>query len=162
MGIHKLSLDEFDEVDYELFAIHTSLEDFRLAFFINQQLPILLSRSKEEIGIKTREGEAMFTKFSFNDDSKDICWSLIQNKNEITIHKTSRGNNLFLDKDVEISTKVYLLPELKKVDYFLKIENNCSTFNKEEILQKLNKIDRITTVYEVIPDTIKSKNNLIF
>jgi len=162
MGIHKLSLDEFDEVDYELFAIHTSLEDFRLAFFINQQLPILLSRSKEEIGIKTREGEAMFTKFSFNDNSKDICWSLIQNKNEITIHKTSRGNNLFLDKDVEISTKVYLLPELKKVDYFFKIENNCSTFGKEDILQKLNKIDRIATVYEVVPDTIKSKNNLIF
>ena len=162
MGIHKLSLDEFDEVDYELFAIHTSLEDFRLAFFINQQLPILLSRSKEEIGIKTREGEAMFAKFSFNDDSKDICWSLIQNKNEITIHKTSRGNNLFLDKDVEISTKVYLLPELKKVDYFLKIENNYNTFDKESILNKLNKIDRISTVYEVVPDTIKSKNNLIF
>ena len=104
----------------------------------------------------------MFAKFSFNDDSKDICWSLIQNKNEITTHKTSQGNTLFLDKDVEISTKVYLLPELKKVDYFLKIENNFNTFEKEEILQKLNKIDRITTVYEVIPDTIKSKNNLIF
>ena len=162
MGIHKLSLDEFDEVDYELFAIHTSLEDFRLAFFINQQLPILLSRSKEEIGIKTREGEAMFAKFSFNDASKDIYWSLIQNKNEITVHKKSKGNNLFLDKDVEISTKVYLLPELKKVDYFLKIENNCHTFEPSQIVQALHKIDWITAVYEVFPDKIKSKNNLIF
>ena len=31
MAIHKLHIDEFDEVDYELIAIHTSLEDYRLA-----------------------------------------------------------------------------------------------------------------------------------
>lgn len=162
MGIHKLHLDEFDEVDYELIAIHTSLEDFRLAFFINQQLPIILSKSTDEIGVKTKEGEAMFARFSYNDTAKDIQWSLIQNKNEIIVHKKSREQNLFLNEDVEIATKVYLLPELKKVDYFLKIENNCSTYETEEILQELNKIEWITTVYEVFPDNIKSKNNLIF
>lgn len=162
MGIHKLHLDEFDEVDYELIAIHTSLEDFRLAFFINQQLPIILSRSNDEIGVKTKEGEAMFAKFAYNDATKDIQWSLIQNKNEIIVRKKSNEQNLFLDENVEIATKVYLLPELKKVDYFLKIENNCSTFEIDEIIQKLNKIDGIATVYEVIPDKIKSKNNLIF
>lgn len=162
MGIHKLHLDEFDEVDYELIAIHTSLEDFRLAFFINQQLPIILSRSNDEIGVKTKEGEAMFVKFGYNDATKDIQWCLIQNKNEIIVHKKSKEQNLFLNENVEIATKVYLLPELKKVDYFLKIENNCNTFEIEEIIQKLNKIDGIATVYEVIPDKIKSKNNLIF
>ncbi|WDO13646.1 IPExxxVDY family protein [Flavobacterium sp. WW92] len=162
MGIHKLHLDEFDEVDYELIAIHTSLEDFRLAFFINQQLPIILSRSSDEIGVKTKEGEAMFTKFGYDDVAKDIQWSLVQNKNEIITHKKSSKQDLFLDENVEITTKVYLLPELKKVDYFLKIENNCSTFEIEDILQKLNKIEWITTVYEVFPDKIKSKNNLIF
>lgn len=162
MGIHKLHLDEFDEVDYELIAIHTSLEDFRLAYFINQQLPILLSRSNDEIGITTKDGEAAFTKFSYDDVAKDILWSLVQNKNEIITYKKNNTQDLFLDENVEIATKVYLLPELKKVDYFLKIENNCNTFEIEEILQKLNKIEWITTVYEVIPDNIKSKNNLIF
>ena len=39
MAIHKLDLGEFDEIDYYLIAIHTSLEDYRLAFFINQKLP---------------------------------------------------------------------------------------------------------------------------
>lgn len=162
MGIHKLHLDEFDEVDYELIAIHTSLEDFRLAFFINQQLPIILSRSNDEIGVTTKEGEAMFSKFGYDDAAKDIQWSLVQNKNEIITYKKSSKQDLFLDENVEITTKVYLLPELKKVDYFLKIENNCSTFEIEEIVQKLNKIEWITTVYEVFPDKIKSKNNLIF
>jgi hypothetical protein len=36
MAIHKLDLGDFDEIDYNLIAIHTSLEDFRLAYFINQ------------------------------------------------------------------------------------------------------------------------------
>ena len=162
MGIHKLSLDEFDEVDYELIAIHTSLEDFRLAYFINQQLPIILSRSNDEIGVKTKDGEAMFAKFTCEDKAKDINWTLIQNKNEIIVRKKSLEQNLFLDENVEINNKVYLLPELKKVDYFFKIENNCSTYKMEGIIQKLNNIDWISTVYEVFPDTIKSKNNLIF
>ena len=74
----------------------------------------------------------------------------------------SLEQNLFLDENVEINNKVYLLPELKKVDYFLKIENNCSTYKMDGIIQKLNNIDWISTVYEVNPETIKSKNNLIF
>ena len=51
MAIHKLDLGEFDEIDYYLIAIHTSLEDYRLAYFINQKLPINLSKSKNEIQI---------------------------------------------------------------------------------------------------------------
>jgi hypothetical protein len=45
MATHKLDLGDFDEVDYYLIAIHTSLEDYRLAYFINQ-LPINLSKSR--------------------------------------------------------------------------------------------------------------------
>ncbi|HEU4495604.1 MAG TPA: IPExxxVDY family protein [Flavobacterium sp.] len=161
MGIHKLNLDEFDEVDYELVAIHTPLEDFRLAFFINQQLPIILSRSSDGIGIKTREGEATFSRFGFEDASNGIYWSLIQNKAEIISKNKSLKQNLFLNEDVEIATKIYLLPELKKADYFLKIENS-SKAHAEETIRKLKDIDWISTLYKVNPDTIKSKNNLIF
>lgn len=162
MAILKLHLDEFDEIDYELIAIHTVLEDYRLAYFINQKLPIILSKSKEEIGITVKEGEAFFLKFDFNDVQNDIFWSLIPNKNEIIIKKKSTSQNLFQNTAVEIATKVYLLPELKKVDYFLKIENNRKTFEIEEIIKKINTIDRIAAVYAVVPETIKSKNNLIF
>ena len=51
MAIHKLDLGEFDEIDYYLIAIHTSLEDYRLAYFINQMLPINLSKNENEIQI---------------------------------------------------------------------------------------------------------------
>jgi hypothetical protein len=162
MAVLKLHLDEFDEVDYDLIAIHSTLEDYRLAYFINQKLPVILSKCKEEIGVTTKEGETFFSKYVFDDLNNAICWTLIQNKNEITVRKKSTGQNLFLNTDVEIATKVYLLSELKKVDYFLKIENNVDTFTTEEIIKNINSIDRISTVYAVVPEKIKSKNNLIF
>ncbi len=162
MAVLKLHLDEFDEVDYQLIAIHSTLEDYRLAYFINKNLPIRLEKKPDEVSVKIKEGEAFFSKFFFDDLSNDIQWTLIPNKNEITIMRKSTGQNLFLDNDVEIATKVYLLSELKKVDYFLKIENNIDTFEIEAILKSLKSIERISTVYAVEPEKIKSKNNLIF
>ena len=162
MAVLKLHLDEFDEVDYNLIAIHSSLEDYRLAYFINQKLPIILSKSKEEIGVTVKEGEAFFSKFIFDDINNGILWTLIQNKNEITIRKKSTGQNLFLNTEVEIATKIFLLSELKKVDYFLKIESNTDALNLEQIVSRLNRIERIAAVYVVNPEKIKSKNNLIF
>ncbi len=61
MAIHKLDLGEFDEIDYYLIAIHTSLEDYRLAYFINQKLAINLhevdcvSRKKKKIYKKKKK-----------------------------------------------------------------------------------------------------------
>ena len=162
MAVLKLHLDEFDEVDYELIAIHSSIEDFRLAYFINQKLPIVLSKSKDEVGVMVKEGEAFFSKFTFDDYKNDILWSLIQNKNDIILQHKSTGQNLFLNTNMETLRKVHLISDLKKVDYFLKIENNNNTFLLEEIVNKLNKIERISAVYAVEPEKIKSKNNLIF
>ena len=83
MAIHKLDLGEFDEIDYYLIALHTSLEDYRLAFFINQRLPINLSKSKNEIQIHIKEGETQFSRFHYYDTEKTLSWDLIQNKNEV-------------------------------------------------------------------------------
>lgn len=160
MVLHKLYIDEFDEIDYELIAIHTSLEDYRLAYFINQKLPILLNKSEEEIQITTKGGEACFSKYKYENLKGEVCWSLIQNKNEITALDRTSDANLFTNSVLEISTKVYFLPEFKKVDYFLKVENAEETI--ELIINNINTIDRVSTVYKVEMDKIKSKNNLIF
>lgn len=162
MAIHKLDLGEFDEIDYYLIAIHTSLEDYRLAYFINQKLPINLSKSKNEIQINIKEGETNFSRFIYNDAEKEISWNLIQNKNEVIQYKKGTTQNLFSNVTMEVATKVFLLPEFKKVDYFLKIENNEDTMNVSKIQILLNTIDNVSTVYTVSTNQIKSKNNLIF
>lgn len=162
MAIHKLDLGEFDEIDYYLIAIHTSLEDYRLAFFINQLLPINLSKSTNEIHINIKEGETSFSRFYYYDNEKAITWNLIQNKNEVIQQKKGISQNLFSNVTMEVSTKVFLLPEFKKVDYFLKIENIEDTMSVSTIQTILNKIDNISTLYTVDTNQIKSKNNLIF
>lgn len=162
MATHKLDLGDFDDIDYYLIAIHTSLEDYRLAYFINQQLPINLSKSKEEVQINIKEGETNFSRFYYYDIENAVSWNLIQNKNEVLQKKVDKVQNLFSNVSMEISTKVYLLPEFKKADYFLKIENTEETVNAVKIKTLLNKIDSISTVYSVDTNKIKSKNNLIF
>ncbi|HEX8575404.1 MAG TPA: IPExxxVDY family protein [Flavobacterium sp.] len=162
MAVFKLHLDEFDEVDYELIAIHSSIEDYRMAYFLNQNLPIILSKSKQYISVNSKEGEVFFSKFTFDDLKNDLQWSLLQNKNEIITSKSIPNPNLFSNIIIEVETNVFLIPELKKVDYFLKIENTNANFDLHTILKKIHTITKITTAYAVDPEKIKSKNNLIF
>jgi hypothetical protein len=161
MAIHKLDLDEFDEIDYHLIAIHTTLEDYRLAYFINQHLPVNLSKSNEEILISIKEGETQFSRFYFDDEDNFVSWNLIQNKNEVVGQNEIINQDLFSNSSQVVATKVFLLPELKKVDYFLKIESD-DDLELAGIVKKLKSIKSLSTVYVVETETIKSKNNLIF
>jgi hypothetical protein len=161
MAIHKLLTDDFEEVDYQLIAIHTVLENYRIAFFINQLLPILLSRNTKDILIETGNQFATFSHFEFNDGKKGIFWSLIENKKELPVAQSTVLSNLFTEKESFTNT-FYLLPEFKKAAYLLKIEGEKKQINTDIIIQQLKTIDQVTTVYSVEKSQIKSKNNLIF
>lgn len=160
MTVRKLALSDFDAIDYDLIAIHTSLEDYRLAYFLNQKLPILLNKSSDFIEFKTANGAAFFSKFSYIVEDADEEWTLIENKDELFLNNGKSTSNLFSEKKEKITTNVYFLPELKKVNYFLKIEN--SILKSEEIVSHLNSISHIATAYLVDVTHFKSKNNLIF
>ena len=161
MTIHKLPLEEFDEIDYQLIAIHSPLEDYRLAYYINQSLPINLKKSNCDIHISNKDGETQFARFVFEDD-KDIAWSLVQNQNDAILTTENNNQGLFANSNNAFSPKIYLIPEFKKVDYFLKIENDEVAIDVSKIINNLKKIDRVSTVYAVEVEKIKSKNNLIF
>ena len=162
MAIHKLNFGEFDEIDYSLIAIHTTLEDYRLAYFINQKLHVNLNKSIKEIQITDKEGEVHFSRFHFYEKKKDISWDLIQNINEIIQLKEEDNQSLFTNFTIEVAKKVFMLPEFKKVNYFLKIENSEEDTNLLKIQSELNSIDQIAVNYIVDINKIKSKNNLIF
>lgn len=162
MAIHKLDFGEFNEIDYSLIAIHTTLEDYRLAYFINQRLHVNLNKSIKEIQITDKEGEVHFSRFHYYEKKKDISWDLIQNINEVIQQKKEDNQSLFTNFDLEVAKKVYMIPEFKKVNYFLKIENSEDNTNLLEIQSELNSIDQIAANYIVDINKIKSKNNLIF
>lgn len=161
MAIHKLQIDDFLTIDYELIAIHSSLEDHRLAYFMNRELSILLEKNPKDIGIKVKEGESFFSRFIFDDVDKDLTWNLIQNKNTIALARQNTVS-LFEETGLDVSTSVFLLPELKTVDYIIKIENTCDDFALNDLIDKLLSIRQITTAYKIDHQKLKSKNNLIF
>ncbi|MVO09672.1 IPExxxVDY family protein [Flavobacterium sp. TP390] len=158
MAIHKIQINDFISIDYELIAIHSSLEDYRLAYFINKALQIQLSKSNSNIEIETKEGKSEFSHFIFDDEVNDIIWNVFENKaTAIPSEKTTNG--IFDSVDVTM----YVVPEFKKADYILKIENmETVIFPLERIIQKLSKISQISMVYRIDQNKLKSKNNLIF
>lgn len=159
---HKVYIEDFEEVDYHIIAIHTSLEDYRLAYFLNKDLEICLSKSNVDIQFQVKKGKTSFARFTFEDEKKVINWDLIQNKNEVVGIENNTIQDLFSNTKNTFSSSAYLLSEFKKVDFFLKIENAANEINVSEIVSKINAIDSINMVYNVDKETIKSKNNLIF
>jgi len=161
MTIHRISIDDFISSDYELIAIHSGLEDYRVAFFLNQALGTQLSKCKEEIEINTGQIPSYFSHYLFEDCRQDIIWNLASNKTFFSTNSTS-PSPLFKELNPAFFTPIYLLPELKKVDFILKIENTDHNFDIENVIDKINALKSITTAYELQENTIKSKNNLIF
>jgi hypothetical protein len=125
-------------------------------------LPVLLSKSNEDINISKKEGESQFSRFYYFDLVNKTKWNLFQNKNVLLTNILEVSQNLFSNETYQSLTRVYFLPEFKKADYFLKIEKTEDTIELSEIKQLLNTIEEVSTAYVVDIDQIKSKNNLIF
>lgn len=162
MAIHKLLIDDFVTIDYGLIAIHSSLEDHRLAYFMNRELSILLEKSPNDIGVKINEGESCFSRFIFEDPGNDSMWNLIQNKNKVISMQSNTTTSLFEATGLSVTTSVFLMPELKKVDYVLKIEHMPNNFALDAVVDKLLTIKQVETAYMIDHKKLKSKNNLIF
>ncbi|RYZ76936.1 MAG: IPExxxVDY family protein [Proteobacteria bacterium] len=160
MATLRLYIDEFDEIDYQLIAIHTSLEDYRLAFLINQKFPVLLSKNNDDIQITAKAGTSQLSRYTFEDDASCSSWDLVQNKTEMQLQTATSTSDLFSGANVKVRTTAWLLPEYKKVDYFLKLQN--LTVPTSEITDTLQEIDQITMSYPVDTARIKSIHNLIF
>lgn len=160
MAIYKLHIDESDDVQYDIIAIHTSLEDFRLAYNLNDKLPVLLSRDHSDLQVPGASGSASFCRFVYEDKQQDTTWYLIENKTLIDPAFEDHSGSLFADTSLREALPVYLLPEYKKADYILRIENLLQPV--EVIINKINQIDRVSTAYTVGFQQLRSKNNLIF
>ena len=157
MAIHKIQINDFISTDYELIAIHTSIEDYRLAFLIYEALEIQLSKNDLNIEIETKEGKSEFSHFIYDDEINDVVWNLIENKATLVPFETTT-TGIFDSIDVTM----YVVPEFKKADFVLKIENIEGTFKMEDILFSISNTQQISMAYIINQVKLKSKNNLIF
>ncbi|WP_179337378.1 IPExxxVDY family protein [Winogradskyella ludwigii] len=159
MALHKLLVDDFDDDSYKLIAIHTRLEDYRLAYLLNKYLGLKFKRKDHDIDFKYLESS--YSIFEWDNESEYVLWNLISNvckKEQDSLYSTG---TLFSDNQ-KVLTTFNLISEYKNVDYFLKISEEIQNVDEKLILNKLKAIPQIITSYTVDPLKIKSKDHLIF
>lgn len=156
MQVHSLGLDDFYEDDFSLIGIHTTLEDYKLAYLLNQSLSIKFKKSKKDLSFSTTEKSPSFSIFNYYNKKYDFEWILIANSSKR--ENQTESNELLLTTE----TKSYLIPEKKKVDFFIKILGELDYSFIVETVNKVKKIDQIITSYPIDKNTLKSKDFLIF
>ena len=161
MLAHKLDLDAFVDQPFKLIAVHSSVEDYKLAFLLNKHLGLKLARARNDVDFYNKSVRAFFALFQFKDQQKYCEYYLISNKFKGE-SKTSIGcGSLFEDEEMASKT-MHLLPELSKVDFLLKIEEETGSFPERIFLEKLKEVPQISTAYTININDLKSKENLIF
>ena len=152
--VYNLELEEtFEEVN--LIAIHSSLEGYQLAFYLNNTMNSDFKRSKNDLSLKGAKNN--FIHFEWEDKMYDFQCSLFSNKyqNELKQQKLI-SNNLF---NLPIRNEVYLFSEFKQVDFFIKSSDRETI---ETVLSHLKKWSKISLLYQVDTEVIKKQLNVIF
>ena len=160
MAVHKLILDDvFEEVSYTLIAIHCTIEDYRLAYLINKNLKISLVRKEKDLDYFN--GKSTYSIFEWEDCNQLVTWSLVSNVCKNKSFVEARNESLFSTQE-QITQTHYLIPEYKKVNYFLKIDNQFNFSKETTLLKSILDISLIATAYSIDASQLKSKDNLIF
>jgi len=159
MALHKLLFDDFDDDNYSLLAIHCALQDYRLAYLLNQFLSINLKRYASDLDFKY--ASATYSIYEWEDQKKQAIWNLVTNICKREEDSLVSSGSLF-DASAKVIKSYNLIPEYKNVNYFLKIENEDNSINIKNIINKIQKIPQVVTVYEIDVMKLKSKDNLIF
>ncbi|WP_026452126.1 IPExxxVDY family protein [Aequorivita capsosiphonis] len=162
MANHKLLFEEECEDPFTLIAIHCSEEEYKVAYLMNKFLNTRFKRRKVDIDFTFEGLITTFPIFDFTDEINYTQYYLISNKCRTIEATLQSSGGLFSEMNSEKAKDHFLIPEFKKVDYFLKIYSDFENVLLTTFISEINKIKQIISAYSVETDTIKSKNNLIF
>lgn len=156
MQVHSLGLEDFYEDNYSLIGIHTALEDFKLAYLLNNNLNTHFTKANFSLDFETKDSKASFSIYNYINEKYEHEWYLIENS--FKEEKINTADTLALTTE----TKTYLIPEKKNVDYFMKIVGEPKPSLIAKTLNKINSITQVVTSYTIDTNTLKSKEFLIF
>ena len=157
MNNHKLTINQFP-VNYHLIAIHSDLDEFRLAFFLNKKLNIGLKRKNSDIYFA--EQDANYSQYEYLDDTKYLKWMFFSNKSLVLEKNSEEDLSLFGLRNTA-SNEINLLSQQKSVDYFLIIENIVNKKYVDKVLKKISEISGVITSF-ISENRLENKENLIF
>ncbi len=132
------------DYDFTLLALNANVKPYRLAWSINKELKLNLSKSDNvEIDFKSG-GELNIVNYIDVGEYRTI--RLLRNRAE----------------ESEEQFDAFLIPELKNFDYFLLLENESSTFDENAFISKIKEIPFVQFATKVVTEALKSRDNLIF
>ena len=156
MQVYALEMDDFCEEHYSLIGIHSTLEDYKLAYLIKQNLNTRFYKAIKDLEFKRDKKKASFSIYNYENTNDGFDWFLIANSYRRENQTVS--NELLLTSE----TKTYLIPEKKKVDFFLKICGDSEYDFVMKTIQKIINIENVITAYSIDKNTLKSRDFLIF
>jgi hypothetical protein len=156
MQIHSLVLDGLCEEEYALIGIHTTLEDYKLAYLLNKNLRTGFYKAKENVTFEELNKKSSFSLYNCGNNKYDFEWFLLANSSKI--ENQTASSSLLISSE----TKTYLIPEKKKVDFFIKISGSVKYSFIVDTIHKIKTIDQVITSYAIDKNTLKSKDFLIF
>ena len=139
--LNKTTLKFELDLDFVLVAITTQLKDYMFCYKINKQLDTDFSKITD-------------LEMSFSNDEEIFYFSRY-------FHMTPESGTEFYVL-ANKGTEGFLVPEMKKADFFLLIRNYIDRDDLRAIIGRLNKIPEVLVAVEVDPKKLKSKENLIF
>ncbi|MDT0676398.1 IPExxxVDY family protein [Autumnicola musiva] len=161
MQAHKMLLDEVEEDSFKLVAIYSSVEEFRMAYLLNKHLNLQLKRARRDVDFNYKAVQAMYALFTSKDPKTHCTYHLVCNKYKGKPKKVLSSGSLFDEEEVR-PLEMQLIPEYKKVDYFLKIGEDVQDQNFTKLVNIVYNIPQVLAAYSIDVENLKSKENLIF
>ena len=162
MGKHRLVLEDDFREDFLILAIHCGVEPYKMAFHLNKYLQLRLKRRRTDLEFSKNGLEIQFPMFEFEDITNYTVYNLVANTCKSATANITASGGLFESNVSEEYITTHLIPEYKKVDYFLKITSENTQTSTKKILSEVNKMKPVISSYFIDSEHIKSKNNLIF
>ena len=159
MALHKLVVDDFYDTAFSLIAVHCRLEDYRFAYLLNTHLNLRLQRCNQDLDVNYFSSS--YSVYEWEDEINYTYWHLISNVCKKEEDALQSSGSLFTERQRVLKT-YHLIPELKQVDFLLKIESDAHDVNERKVLLGLQKIPQLITAYSVDQESIKMKDCLIF
>lgn len=159
MTLHRLSIDQLYDDSFSLLAMHCSLEEYRVAYLLNSFLNINLKRLPKDLDFEYTT--AQYPIYEWEDEEQLIVWNLFSNICKKEEESLTSSGSLFTNQD-KIVRSFNLIPEYKNVNYLLKISYDGNPINERSIINKIQNIPHVATVYAIDIEELKSKDNLIF
>lgn len=129
------------DLDFVLIAVTTSLKDYRICYLINKSLNFNFTKLNDlAVDLVRDNPPVLFSLYHYSWETTETDFYFIANK----------------------GSEAYLVPEMKKADYFLMIKNYIDENDLDGVVSALNKIPEIVAAVKIDPKKIKSRENLLF